>query len=270
LANYVIGDIQGCYDELLALVRAIGFNPENDQIHFVGDLVNRGPKSLAVLRWVYENRANVTTVLGNHDLHLLACWMGFAEPKRADTIADVLESEDADVMLAWLQQQPLLRMVGTVCIVHAGIYPGWSFEVARLAAAEAHAKYSGKKARVWFKHMYGNKPVRWSEALSDVERFRFTVNALTRMRFCRELDLDLKFKGELADAPADLKPWFTYERQSQFIVACGHWSALGLLLEPTLLALDTGCIWGGKLTAIRLEDRAIFQVDALLPYQHIE
>jgi bis(5'-nucleosyl)-tetraphosphatase (symmetrical) len=270
LANYVIGDIQGCCDELLVLVKLIKFDPAIDQIHLVGDLVNRGPKSLDVLRWVYAHRENVTTVLGNHDLHLLACWMGLAKPKRGDTLTDVLESDDVDELLGWLQQQPLLRSVENVCIVHAGIYPGWSFEEASVAAVNAHAKYSGKKARIWFDHMYGNKPVRWSEALNEVERFRFTINALTRMRFCNGLDLDLKFKGELADAPAELKPWFSYARQSQLTIACGHWSALGLLLEPTLLALDTGCIWGGQLTAVRLEDRAIFQVDALLPYQSIE
>ncbi|MBS1155704.1 MAG: hypothetical protein H6R07_1628 [Proteobacteria bacterium] len=265
MARYVIGDVQGCFAELQALLEKIGYSAELDRLYLVGDLVNRGPASLDVLRWAYRERHHVSTVLGNHDLHLLACGTGTAKPKRGDTLDAVLQADDAPVLLNWLRSQPLLIVLEDALIVHAGILPAWDEDTAIQLADEVCAALSGDNYHWFMSHMYGNQPRSWQEGLAPLDRMRLAVNVFTRMRMV-ESDgaLDFKFKGELVKAPAGLLPWFVHPaRVKTRRVVCGHWSALGLFLDGNVLALDTGCVWGGQLTAVRLDDGEIFQVPAL-------
>lgn len=264
MARYVIGDIQGCFAELQALLEKIGYCAESDRLFLVGDLVNRGPASLEVLRWAYRERHHVSTVLGNHDLHLLACSTGAAKSKRGDTLDAVLLADDAPVLLNWLRSQPLLIVLEDALIVHAGILPAWDESTAIRLADEVGAALSGDDYSWFLSHMYGNQPSSWHAGLVSLDRMRLAVNVFTRMRMV-ESDgaLDFKFKGELVKAPAGLLPWFKHPaRRHTRRVICGHWSALGLFQASNMLALDTGCVWGGKLTAVRLDDGAIFQVPA--------
>ncbi|WP_348946015.1 symmetrical bis(5'-nucleosyl)-tetraphosphatase [Chitinibacter sp. FCG-7] len=270
MAKYVIGDIQGCMDEFMALLGLIQFKVGEDRLILLGDLVNRGPASLAVLRWVYQHRSDVDIVLGNHDLFLLAVWLGFAKAKSGDTAVEILHANDVDVLLEWLIQQPLMRVVDGHSVVHAGIYPGWSQRTAFELANEARVRYAGKERMHWFSVMFGNKPNQWQAELTTEESFRFTVNAFTRMRFCAENKLDFKFKGELDSAPEHLHPWFESGLNCfDAPIIFGHWSALGLKQTPNYTCLDTGCIWGGALTALRLEDRQTFAVEAAHAYQQV-
>ncbi|QLG88684.1 symmetrical bis(5'-nucleosyl)-tetraphosphatase [Chitinibacter bivalviorum] len=271
MATYVVGDVQGCFDELSRLMDVINFNTDCDRIIFVGDLVNRGPASLRVLQWVYQNRHCASTVLGNHDLHLLACWLGISSLKDGDTINEVLQSSDASVLLCWLSQQPLMLEIEGNYIVHAGLYPGWGIKKALKLAESARIKYSGADKKSWFSLMYGNKPIAWSNELDEAESFRFTINAFTRMRFCTSEGLDFKYKGELIGAPESLTPWFSLKRKAcDSTVIFGHWSALGLYKASNLIGLDTGAVWGGQLSAVRLSDLQIYQVQSSHTYQSIE
>lgn len=270
MARYVIGDVQGCFTELKQLLELIGYQPECDRLYMVGDLVNRGPDSLAVLRWAMREQAHVRVVLGNHDLHLLACSVGAVQCKEGDTLDDVLSADDAPVLLDWLRRQPLLIVLADALIVHAGILPAWSEEQAVELATEISVAMSGVNYRDFVAQMYGNNPRAWTTKLSAVDRMRLAVNAFTRMRMVDEAGaLDFKFKGELEKAPPTLFPWFDYpiRRLEGRRVICGHWSALGLMLRGDVCSLDTGCIWGGQLSAMRLEDGQVFQVQAARGYQ---
>lgn len=271
MATYVVGDVQGCFDELSELLNAVKFDPSTDRIFFVGDLVNRGPYSLQVLRWVYDHRRCAFTVLGNHDLFLLACWLGFATAKQGDTLDAVLAADDAPLLLNWLVEQPLLRQVDGYAIAHAGVPPGWTLSKGVRQAENARLKYSGAERKHWFANMFGNKPVVWNKKLSELEKFRFTINAFTRMRFCVGGELDFKFKGEVENAPEGLVPWFesSSNKLSERIIF-GHWSALGLKVMPRYIALDTGCIWGGQLSAFCIETEQIICVPARRAYQCID
>ncbi|WP_148714566.1 symmetrical bis(5'-nucleosyl)-tetraphosphatase [Chitinolyticbacter meiyuanensis] len=271
MARYAIGDIQGCWDELQALLFAIDFDPARDVVYPVGDLVNRGPGSLQVLRWAREQGDAVQVVLGNHDLHLLACFAGHGTLKGGDTIGDVLAAPDAEALADWLRRQPLLRVLDDTVIVHAGVWPRWSLKQAVAACAEVEAALAVPDWQAAFVEMYGNKPAHWKQAESRIERCRFTINACTRMRFVDEEGaLQLKFKGEVADAPKGLTPWFDAPRKALPRVVCGHWSALGLMMRDEVWALDTGCIWGGLLTAVDLDTSRIIQVPAQKAYQALE
>ena len=268
MASYAIGDIQGCFDELQALLEHIAYNPMEDRLVLLGDLVNRGPKSLEVLRWARTERHRLRLVLGNHDLHLIAVHAGLAKVKHLDTVDDILRAPDADELLAWLRQQPLVIADAHYVFVHAGLPPQWSVEEALRCSADVEKVLAGAEYRDFLAHMYGNEPDRWDAHLAGWDRLRFIVNACTRMRvLTRDGRLDLKFKGELADAPADRAAWFDLPsvREGKQTVVCGHWSALGLHRAPGLIALDTGCVWGGALSALRLDDGQVFQVRSRQP-----
>ena len=255
--------MQGCYRSLRALVDKIGFRPGVDQVWLTGDLVNRGPDSLNVLRWVMEQGDAAVSVLGNHDLHLLARAAGVSKAKKKDTLDEVLNAPDANELIAWLQHRPLLHQQDAFCLVHAGLPPNWTLEFAKQLASEVENALRGKNAVVLFQNMYGAEPRRWRDDLQGHERRRFVVNAFTRMRYVApDGTLDFEAKGTPSEVPPGLVPWFDMPDQywRGLTVLFGHWSALGLYVGDEVIGLDTGCVWGGKLTAIRLEDRRVFQV----------
>jgi bis(5'-nucleosyl)-tetraphosphatase (symmetrical) len=258
VARYAIGDIQGCCDELRALLKRLDYSADRDELWFVGDLVNRGPQSLETLRFVRALGASATVVLGNHDLHLLALAYGSKrKSKDGDTLDEILDAPDRDQLLEWLSGRPLAvfdEPRGDF-LVHAGLVPDWTPRVAAKLAREVEAVLRDD-ARTLFDSMYGNKPDRWSDALRGMDRLRFVINAFTRMRYCRaDGTIDLKAKGMPGEQPEDLVPWFDApdRRSADVRVVCGHWSTLGYRRRPDLLALDTGCIWGGALTAVNLD-----------------
>lgn len=256
MAVYAIGDVQGCHDELLRLVDALRFDPAQDQLWFTGDLVNRGPKSLDTLRWVRALGDAAVTVLGNHDLHLLAVAYGASRTKRRDTFSDVLDAPDREEVLDWLRHRPLLHSARGFYLIHAGLPPQWSVAEAAGHAAEVAACLRGGDAREFFAQMYGDQPERWSEGLGHWDRLRFTTNCLTRMRYCGpEGRLDLKQKGAPGSQPKGLVPWFRApgRRSAEARIVFGHWSTLGFYAADGVFCLDTGCLWGGELTALRLD-----------------
>lgn len=260
MATYAIGDVQGCYDELRALLAEAGWRRTRDRLWFVGDLVNRGPKSLDVLRFVSDLGARAVAVLGNHDLHLLAQADGAEPLKEKDTFQDVLEARDSRELLGWLRRRPMMHVEGEFAMVHAGILPGWSVERAVALGKEVEAALARRDHAEFFRRMYGGSPNAWRDDLAGWDRLRVIVNAMTRMRFCTPAGrMDLRSKG--AKAPRGYRPWFeTRPRGEKATLVFGHWSTLGLRLRARLAALDTGCVWGGKLSALRLEDRRLTQV----------
>jgi len=264
LATYAIGDIQGCYDSLQALLARCAFDPATDRLWLVGDLVNRGPQSLTTLRFIRSLGDAAVTVLGNHDLYLLMVAEGGAKFRgKDDTLQEILDAPDCDELLDWLRHQPLCYTDGEYCMVHAGLLPQWTAARARELSCEVESALQGPNFREFILNLWGSEPAGWSDDLAGWPRLRVIVNAMTRMRFCT-LDgiMEFKVKGKLANAPAGHLPWFDLpDRQSRdAVLVTGHWSALGLKVEPNFLALDSGCLWGGHLTAVRLEDRAVFQV----------
>lgn len=255
---YAVGDIQGCARPFDALLDQIRFDPARDRLWLVGDLVNRGPDSLGVLRRVIALGDAVTTVLGNHDLHLLAAAAGIRRPNPRDTLAPVLAAPDRDALLDWLRRLPLLHhdeAAGRV-LVHAGIPPAWSVADAKRAAREVESELAGPDWRDALADMYGNEPTRWSPRLDRAARHRYTINALTRMRFCTpDGRLDVEHSGPPGSQPSGLVPWFDVpDRAAADVhIVCGHWSALGLVRRADVTALDTGCVWGRALTAVPLD-----------------
>ncbi|MBI1175174.1 MAG: symmetrical bis(5'-nucleosyl)-tetraphosphatase [Sideroxydans sp.] len=263
MPTYAVGDIQGCYAELQQLLEQVRFDPAQDKLWLVGDLVNRGSGSLEVLRLVKSLGDAAITVLGNHDLHLLAVAEGAAELHRSDTLDEVLAAPDRDELLTWLRNQRLLHAENGFVLVHAGLLPSWTVAQAQMLAREVETELRGERYHEFFGHMYGNSPHQWEDGLTGYKRLRVITNAFTRMRICTmQGEMEFKFKGEVPDIPAGYLPWYEVpERKSnQATVIFGHWSALGLKVGPRVIALDTGCLWGGPMTAIRLEDRALFQV----------
>jgi len=259
LARYAIGDVQGCHDALLALLARLKFSPDRDQLFFVGDLVNRGPASLEVLRFVRHLGAAARTVLGNHDLHLLAVHHDAGRGLRpGDTLEDVLAAPDREALMDWLILQPLAiddAHHGDL-FIHGGVIPEWTLED-QLANARAAERALRDDPPGFLSHMYGNKPERWSDAATPIEKQRFTINVLTRMRYCHaDGRIDLKLKGAPDASHAPWLPWFEHghRRLTERRLVFGHWSTLGLMIRPGLLALDTGCVWGGALTAVNLDD----------------
>ena len=264
MATYAVGDIQGCFASLQALLEKCSFSPEFDRLWLVGDLVNRGPRSLETLRFVKGLGDRAVTVLGNHDLSLLMAAEGFGKRHRSDTIDGILAAPDRDELLHWLRHQRLMHVQGDYAMVHAGLLPAWSVAEARALAGEVEQALQAENYREFLANMWGSEPGAWDSSLTGWPRLRVIVNAMTRMRFCSPAgEMDFKAKGELSQAPAGYLPWFEVpgRRSAATVLVTGHWSALGLRLEPNLLALDSGCLWGGKLSALRLEDRALFQVD---------
>lgn len=231
----------------------------------MGDLINRGSGTLEVLRWCYAHRDSLRIVLGNHDLHAIVVAAGIVAAHRGDTLQELLAAEDRDVLLDWLRHQPLVYQEADYLMVHAGLLPQWTIEQTMAYAAEVEAALQGENYLHFLTHMYGNLPNRWTPDLSGVDRLRVITNAATRLRICTaEGEMEFKFKGELQDIPHGYMPWFDVpSRASQDTqVIFGHWSALGLQQRKNLFALDTGCLWGGKLTALNLATKEIVQVDA--------
>ena len=259
MAVYAIGDIQGCLAPLERLLKRLRFDPAQDRLWITGDLVNRGPDSLGVVRLVKSLGDSAVTVLGNHDLHLLAVWAGKSRPTKHDSLDRILAAEDAAELLEWLRRQPLLHHDPTLKTVmtHAGVFPLWTLEQAKSCAAEAEAALRDERFAAFMGELYGDKPDRWSDRLSGWKRLRFIVNALTRMRYCAaDGRLLLDFKGSPAQRPDDHYPWFDVpcrKRSEPERVVFGHWSTLGYVNRSGVIALDTGCLWGGQLTAVRLD-----------------
>jgi bis(5'-nucleosyl)-tetraphosphatase (symmetrical) len=265
MATYVIGDVQGCYDELQRLLDKLRFDPKADRLWFTGDLVNRGPQSLAVLRYVYGLGSSAVTVLGNHDLHLVAAGVeGRARAK--DTFQDVLAARDRDELLAWLRQRPLLHVENGTAMVHAGLPPQWSVETAQKLCREGQKSLARPDSDEFLlRHMYGDEPRQWTESLRHWERLRFVINCCTRLRVCDVAGrADFRYKHAPDSAPAGLLPWFSVpgRKSAGTTMLFGHWSTLGRIhwREHRAYGLDTGCVWGGKLTALTLETGVIVQV----------
>lgn len=256
MAIYAIGDVQGCHDELLRLVDQLKFDPLEDQLWFTGDLVNRGPKSLETLRTIRALGNSAVSVLGNHDLHLLAVAEGISRTKHQDTFADVLKAPDRDELLGWLRTLPLLHHEAGFYLIHAGLPPQWRLEDAARLAPEVESVLRSADYADFLWHMYGNEPQLWSEKLEGFDRLRFITNCLTRVRFC-SLDgrINLTEKGGPDGANDDLIPWFAHpdRPRSDDWVVYGHWSTLGYHQSHQTICIDTGCLWGGSLTAIRLD-----------------
>jgi len=263
--NFLIGDLQGCCDALDRLLPRLGFSPSRDHLWVLGDLVNRGPESLATLRRLNALGASASCLLGNHDLHLIAVSEGAQRLKRQDTLADILGAPDRAPLLEWLCAQRLAAFDDGWLLVHAGVVPQWDRDTTLALAAEVEAALAGPGRGEFLHAMYGNSPKRWSDKLSGHERLRFIVNTLTRIRFCdAEGRLELETTGNAASAPAGYMPWFDVpgRRSAGTPIAFGHWSTLGLIDTPALLSLDTGCVWGGSLTAVRIDGgrRELMQV----------
>jgi len=254
--HYLIGDLQGCCDAFERLLAEIGFSPSRDRLTVLGDLVNRGPQSLAVLRKMRALGAAADALLGNHDLHLLAVAHGVRPEHGSDTLREILDAPDRDAWIDWLRQRPLaLLCEGWLC-VHAGVSPAWSAAQTLALAGEVQTLLRGPDLAAFLPLMYGNQPATWSDSLQGPDRWRHVINVLTRIRFVHaDGALDFKVKQGAASAPPGLVPWFDFPGRASAgtPIAFGHWSTLGLIDRAELLSLDTGCVWGGALTAVRVD-----------------
>jgi bis(5'-nucleosyl)-tetraphosphatase (symmetrical) len=266
MATYAIGDIQGCFEPLRRLLQLIAFDAERDTLWSVGDLVNRGPQSLEVLRFFKSFGDKHKVVLGNHDLHLIAVAYGVREVQHGDTVQEILSAPDRDDLIEWLCQRPLLvydDALGYV-MTHAGLAPMWQLAEAKSIAKEVERVLRGDGRQAFLNNMYGNLPDRWDNQLSGVDRLRCAINYFTRMRFCySDGRMNLTYKGGIENKPQDLTPWFDVKHRvnANVNIIFGHWAALqGKADMPNIFPLDTGCVWGESLTAMRLEDRKIFSV----------
>lgn len=268
MSHYAIGDIQGCHAEFCQLLDLIGFSAAHDRLWLVGDLINRGPASLAALREVKALGAAAVTVLGNHDFHLLMVAAGHTRLREDDTLAPILAAPDRDELLAWLVRRPLIVSEGDWLLVHAGLLPAWTPAMAAARAREVEAMITGPDAEAFFAALYSDEPSTWSDDLEGFDRLRAIVNVCTRLRFCTA-DGTMEFREKRGPglAPEGFRPWFAHERRQSAAVTviCGHWSTLELRLAPNLMMLDSGCLWGGTLTAVRLEDRRVYQVPSRSP-----
>ncbi|KWR90145.1 symmetrical bis(5'-nucleosyl)-tetraphosphatase [Cupriavidus sp. IDO] len=261
---FAVGDLQGCADSFSDLIRNLTANPT---LRFVGDLINRGPASLQTLRAIRALGKRAETVLGNHDIHLLAVAAGVRKKGRHDTLDDILSAPDCEDLLTWLRHRPLALLENNFLLVHAGVLPQWTANQVIHLAREVEEQLQGPNWQGFLADVFGNAADRWHDGLRGIERHRVVVNALTRLRYCTaDGVMDFKTKDGLGNAPAGFMPWFDVpgRRTEDVTVVCGHWSTLGLVVRPNLMALDTGCVWGGKLTAARLApdpaDRTIVQV----------
>ena len=260
MATYAIGDVQGCFDELQQLLARIGFEPARDRLWFVGDLVNRGPKSLEVLRFVRALGTAAVTVLGNHDLHLVCQHEGIERTRKDDTLGDALGAPDAGELVDWLRAQPMVHVEGRYAMVHAALLPQWSVAESIALAREVERALTGPRYREFLANMYGDKPDRWDPALAGWDRLRVIVNVMTRMRYCTaEGKIEPRAGGTVS--PPGYRAWYDARPvRDEPVLVCGHWSARGLMLGERFALLDSGCVWGGALSALRLEDRWLVQV----------
>ena len=256
MAHYLIGDLQGCDAPLGRLLERIGFSPSRDTLYLLGDLVNRGPASAAVLRRLMGYGDAARCLLGNHDLSLLAVAHGHRAPHRNDTMDDILRAPDREAMLHWLRHRSLAIHAHGVLMVHGGVLPPWDLAQVLALAGEVEAVLRGPDPDAFLAQMWGNRPDRWEDSLAGADRLRLIVNAFTRLRFCTPQGvMDLKASGRIDQAPAGMLPWFDVpgRRSADLCIAFGHWSTLGYLRRPDIIALDTGCVWGGCLSALRLD-----------------
>lgn len=259
MATYVIGDLQGCLTPLKVLLDKLRFDDNTDKLWFVGDIVNRGPESLAALRFVRDLGDSAITVLGNHDLHLLAVINGIRKVSPKDTLDDILDAADLDDLTRWLRQQPLIHTDHQLgyTLAHAGVYPLWSLETAHALADEVHGMLPSDDFLEFLPAMYGNDPARWNDDLATHDRWRFVINAFTRMRYClADGSLDCSFNGPPAAAPKNLLPWYRVKNRVPLptTVVFGHWSSHPAIAPPRIVPTDRGCVWGGALTAYHLEE----------------
>lgn len=264
MKTYAIGDIQGCLEPLQILMKKIEHDTPDARYLFAGDLVNRGPHSLETLRLVRDLGERAVTVLGNHDLHLLAIAAGAEKKEKLGSLQAIFDASDREELIDWLRFCPMAHDENGLLLVHAGVLPQWTLTQTLRLAKEVETVLQGPDWKDFMRKMYGDAPARWQEDLRGMDRLRCIVNGLTRLRFCSESgEMEFDAKEGLSDAPAGFVPWFDVQsRQTKKeTIIFGHWSALGLLLYPNLISLDTGCVWGRQLTAVRLEDRALYQVD---------
>lgn len=260
MATYIIGDVHGCLTTLHRLLESFAYDAGRDRVLLTGDLVNGGPDSAGVVRWAKKNGA--AAVLGNHDLHLLAVAAGARAPRKNDTLHELLGADDSDELLDWLRSRPLIIHEKDLLLVHAGLLPSWDIAMALRLAAEVELQLRGGSQIDFWREMYGDQPRRWHDQLQGMDRLRVVINAMTRMRtLTRDHEIDLEFTGPAADAPANLNPWFSIPGNwSGPRLFFGHWAALGYYSDEKVVGLDSGCAWGGSLTAWRLEDSEVFQV----------
>lgn len=254
---YAIGDIQGCFNELKQLLEKIQYKSDKDQLWFTGDLVNRGPDSLKTLRYIKALDGNAISVLGNHDLHMLAVLNGLQQPRKSDTFDEILTAPDKVELMNWVSKLPLMHVDSNNVLVHAGIYPAWRIPQAQALAKEVEATLQSEHQIDFLHNMYGNLPEKWNDNLTGWDRLRFITNAFTRMRYCdTTLALDLKHNGKPGSQPDELSPWLNYlnENHKQYRILFGHWSTLGQSKISNVYALDGGCLWGGNLTALALDE----------------
>lgn len=270
MAHYAIGDLQGCHEEFVQLLELIGFSPATDRLWLVGDLVNRGPGSLPILREVKALGDAARVVLGNHDFHLLTVAAAHRRPHRDDTLGDVLAAPDRRDLLEWLATRPLVVREDEQLMVHAGLLPAWTAAHAQMLSGEVEAKLASDDAHRFLGVLYGDEPSVWRDDLDGDDRLRAIVNVCTRLRFCTAGGaMEFREKRGRDHAPEGYRPWFSHDtrRTARETVVCGHWSTLDLDLAPNVLMLDSGCLWGGTLTAIRLPDRRVWQVPSRHPVQ---
>lgn len=257
MATYAIGDIQGCYDEFRRLLDKLDFDPAHDQVWIAGDLVNRGPKSLETLRFIKGLGDAAVSVLGNHDMHLIATVISLGKTGKKDTLAPILRASDCDELVHWLRHQPLFHHDQGFCMLHAGLPPQWDFKQTLHMARLVEQTMRSKDHPRFFRSMYGNKPTIWQEDLSKSDQLRFAVNCFTRLRYCTaDGQLDFTQKGEPGSQPSHLIPWYAVpgRKSLDMKIIFGHWSTLGYYEDYNCYSIDTGCIWGGKLTALCLSD----------------
>lgn len=264
MARYAIGDIQGCYKQFMELLQLIDFNPSKDVLYLVGDLVNRGPHSLEVLKWVYKNQDSVITVLGNHDIYLLARFNHLVKLDSDDTLSDVIRDKNINKYIDWLRSCPLVYHDNQYIMAHAGIYPQMDFnELLHINHSVSNHLQSADYVQ-FIESIFGNKPNYWSSDLSSLKKMKFAINSCTRMRFLERSSfaLDYRYKGDLANMPEHLTPWFhtPFDPSINKKIIFGHWAALGFFHEERYISLDTGCVWGRKLTAINLENYELAQI----------
>ncbi len=263
MATYAIGDVQGCFKSLTQLTKTIQFDPKQDRLWFVGDLVNRGPDSLHVLRYIRNLGSAAVTVLGNHDLFLLAVAAETTPVRPRDTLTQILDAPDGDELMGWLRQQPLLYRKDSFLLVHAGLLPDWTIEQAEALALEAQTALRGDQFIATLRALHPSGHLQWSSDLTGLTRLAAIIKVLTRLRTCSaDGVMESSFSGPPDLTPEGFLPWFDIpgRRSATSTVVFGHWAAMGLKIAPNLLALDSGCVYGRHLTAVRLEDRKVFQV----------
>ena len=264
MATYAIGDIQGCYDPLCRLLEKIKFDQSTDYLWFAGDLINRGPKSLETVRFVKALGSKAVTVLGNHDIHLLALYYGVRKRKDKDsTLFQILDAPDAEELITWLQSNPLVHIDNSYILVHAGVHPHWSLETLQTLKSEVETAVHTARSKKAMSKLYGNTSGSWAEAENSDQRITYTLNCLTRMRYCESDGApEYKCSDSPGSQPAHLTPWFEFNNNAlrEHTILFGHWAALGYHHSNNVYALDSGCVWGNSLTALRLEDKEVISV----------